>query len=76
MAVAVTSGGQSVPDQLLGSNILTALATPPGAWLWASVLEAIEQPASGIAQLGAAILDICSSTAANLFVEAAANFGG
>ena len=70
------SGGHILPNQLLSVSVLAALATPPGAWLWASVLEAIEQPTSNVATLSAAILDICSSAAAMLFVETAVTFTG
>ena len=54
--------------------MLMALANQSGAWLWASALEAIERPAASIAGLANAIVEGCSTTAAMLFADAAADF--
>ena len=42
--------------------------------MWAATVEAVEHPTSSIALLAAAIVDYCSSTAAMLFADAAADF--
>ena len=68
------SGGVDARRQLLGTSILVALGNQSGAWLWASALEAIEQPAASIAALANAIVESCSTTAAMLFADAAADF--
>ena len=54
--------------------MLVALANQSGAWLWASALEAIERPAASIAGIANAIVEGCSTTAAMLFADAAAEF--
>jgi len=68
------AGGTAARQQLLGSNVLAALTSQSGAWLWAATVEAVEHPTSSIALLAAAIVDYCSNTAAMLFADAAADF--
>ena len=68
------SGGADARRQLLGASMLVALANQSGAWLWAAALEAIERPAASIAGLANAIVESCSTTAAMLFADAAADF--
>ena len=69
-----TPGGADARQQLLGASMLVALANQSGAWLWASALEAIERPAASIAGIANAIVEGCSTTAAMLFADAAADF--
>ena len=68
------SGGADARRQLLGASMLVALANQSGAWLWAAALEAIERPAASIAGIANAIVESCSTTAAMLFADAAADF--
>ena len=68
------AGGAAARQQLLATNVLVALTTQSGAWLWAATVEAVEQPTSSTALLAAAIVDYCSNIAAMLFADAAADF--
>ena len=68
------SGGADARRQLLGASILVTLTNQGAAWLWASTLEATERPAASIAALATAIVESCSTTAAMLFADAAADF--
>ena len=68
------TGGTEARRQLLETNLLAALATQGGAWLWASALEAIERPAASIATLVANLVEGCSLTASMLFADAAMAF--
>ena len=68
------TGGTSARQQLLANNLLTALSSQGGAWLWASTLEAIERPAPSLAALASGIVESCSTTAAMLFADAAMAF--
>ena len=68
------AGGTAARQQLLATNVLTALTNQSSAWLWAATVEAVEHPTSSIALLAAAIVDYCSNTAAMLFADAAADF--
>ena len=68
------AGGEAARQQLLGTNVLVALTSQGGAWLWASTLEATEQPVASIGALATAIVDGCSAMAATLFASAAVAF--
>ena len=68
------AGGEAARQQLLGTNVLVALTSQGGAWLWASTLEATEQPVASIGALATAIVDGCSAMAATLFASAAIAF--
>jgi hypothetical protein len=68
------TGGTEARRQLLETNLLAALATQAGAWLWASALEAIERPAASITTLVANLVESCSLTASMLFADAAMAF--
>ena len=59
-------------QELLASNVLTALTHPPGtAWLWASTLEATSSDrVSRVDDMATSIINSCSATAASLFAEA------
>ena len=68
------AGGEAARQQLLGGNVLIALTSQGGAWLWAATLEATEQPAASIGALATAIVEGCSAMAATLFASAAMSF--
>jgi hypothetical protein len=70
------SGGGDERSALLNSNILVALTNQSAAWLWASAMEAIGQPANSVAAMASAIIESCSTTAAMLFSDAVAEFTG
>jgi len=58
-------------QELLASNVLTALTQPSTAWLWASTLEATSSDrVSRVDDMATSILNSCSATAASLFAEA------
>lgn len=67
-------GGAVARRQLLSSMVLVALVNQGAAWLWASVLEATERPATSVAALASSIVESCSTTAAMLFADAAVDF--
>jgi hypothetical protein len=68
------SGGAGARMQLLTSNVLLVLPNQGAAWLWASTIEAADRPASSAVMIAAAIVESCSTTAAMLFADAAADF--
>ena len=68
------AGGEAARQRLLASNVLMALTSQGGAWLWAATLEATEQPAASIGALATAIVEGCSAMAATLFASAAMSF--
>ena len=68
------AGGEAARQQLMGANVLIALTSQGGAWLWAATLEATEQPAASIGALATAIVEGCSAMAATLFASAAMSF--
>ena len=68
------AGGEAARQQLLGANVLIALTSQGGAWLWAATLEATEQPAASIGALATAIVEGCSAMAATLFASTAMSF--
>ena len=68
------SGGAGARMQLLTSNVLLALPNQGASWLWASTIEATDRPAPSVDALAAAIVESCSTTAAMLFADAAADF--
>jgi hypothetical protein len=58
-------------QELLASNVLTALTQPGTAWLWASTLEATSSDrVSRVDDMATSIINSCSATAASLFAEA------
>ena len=69
------AGGVVARQQLLGMNMIDALAIQGGAWLWAVTLEATASNAPVVATLTAAIVDGSSAVAVMLFAQAAADFG-
>ena len=68
------TGGVNARQQLLATNFSNALSSQGGAWLWASTIEAIDQPAASIAAIVGNIVESCSTTAAMLFADAAMAF--
>ena len=69
------AGGAAARQQLLSLQLADALASQPGAWLWATTLEATATNPPEVAALAAAIVDGASSVAAMLFARAAVVFG-
>ena len=58
-------------QELLATNVLTALTQPSTSWLWASTLEATSSDrVSRVDDMATSILNSCSATAASLFAEA------
>ena len=57
-------------QELLASNVLTALTNQGMAWLWASVVDATSDQASSADAVATSIINSCSATAASLFAEA------
>ena len=72
--LSVLQPGSRAPRQqlLLTANVLTALATPSAAWLWAAAVEASESDPASVEALATAIVDSCSGVAGTLFVSVAA----
>ena len=68
------AGGEAARQQLLASNVLMALTSQGGAWLWAATLEATEQSVASIGAVATAIVEGCSAIAATLFASAAMSF--
>ena len=62
------AGDAATRQQLLGSNVLTALANPGAAQLWSCWLEAAESGVMSVDALATAAEAGCSSVAAVLFV--------
>ena len=61
-------------QELLASNVLSALTHQGMAWLWASVVEATSDQASSVDAVASNIINSCSDTAASLFADAALGF--
>lgn len=64
------AGGADARRQLLAGGMLTALAHPGAAQLWASALEAAEGEVQSVETLCIAVTEGCSAIAAVLFTSA------
>ena len=69
LSVLMPNDTEAMRQELLASNMLTALTHQGMAWLWASVVEATSDQVSSVDAVATSIINSCSATAASLFAE-------